>query len=101
MSGAATAQFPSSAGNNGGGEDARFQVPGFTPVAKNLYQPDGCHSEFSCSGGAPPGDENGLPSAHGSTSSPRAVGIPFVLRLSKDERDISRAATPKGSGWHF
>ena len=54
--------------------------------------PYNCHCELSCSGGAPPIDENGFPSAHGSTGSPRAVGIPFVLRLSKSERAISRAA---------
>ncbi len=47
--------------------------------------------ELSCSGGAPSTNENGIPLAHGSTGSPRAVVIPFVLRLSKGERAIYRA----------
>ena len=50
-----------------------------------------CCSELSCSGGAPPTHENGLPSAHGSTGSPRAVGIPFALREPQAERAIYRA----------
>ena len=51
--------------------------------------------ELSCSGEAPPTDENKVPSAHGSTGSPRAVGIPFVLRLSKGEQAIFRAANTR------
>ena len=56
------------------------------------------HCEFSCPGGAPPTDENGFPSAHGSTGSPRAGVLPFVLRLSKGELAIYRAALRLRSG---
>ena len=69
--------------------------PGMPPVAHfpsnlNTYY-DPCHFECSCSGGAPPTDDNWVPSPHDSTGPPRAVGIPFVLRLSKGERAINRA----------
>ena len=67
-------------------------IPQFAESGPGPFGSPYYHCELSCSGGAPPTDENGFPSAHGSVGSPRAVRIPFVLRLSKGERDPYRAA---------
>ena len=71
------------------------------PGISGFFGPPRCHYELSCSGGAPPTEENGFPSVHGSTDSPRAVGIPFVLRLSKGERAIVIASGANKSLFTF